>query len=55
MAKPKLLFIGAGGHGQSVADAAELNDQFEVLGFFNDALAVGTLVLGFPVMGLPLI
>lgn len=51
MAKPKLLIIGAGGHGQSVAEAAELNGQFELMGFVDDALAVGTLVLGYPVLG----
>jgi sugar O-acyltransferase (sialic acid O-acetyltransferase NeuD family) len=51
MAKPKLLIIGAGGHGQSVAEAAELSGQFYVVGFLDDALAVGTLVLGYPVLG----
>lgn len=50
-AKTKLLIIGAGGHGQSVAEAAELSGQFEVVGFVDDALAVGTLVLGYPVLG----
>jgi sugar O-acyltransferase (sialic acid O-acetyltransferase NeuD family) len=50
-AKTKLLIIGAGGHGQSVVEAAELNGQFEVVGFVDDALAVGTLVLGYPVLG----
>jgi sugar O-acyltransferase (sialic acid O-acetyltransferase NeuD family) len=49
--KPKVLIIGAGGHGQSVAEAAELNGQFEVVGFLDDALALGTLVLGYPVLG----
>ena len=43
--------MGAGGHGQSVAEAAELNGKFEVVGFVDDALAVGTLVLGYPVLG----
>jgi sugar O-acyltransferase (sialic acid O-acetyltransferase NeuD family) len=51
MAKPKLLIIGAGGHVQFVADSAELNGQFEVVGFLDDALAVGTLVFGYPVLG----
>ena len=49
-AKTKLLIIGAGGHGQSVAEAAELNGQFEVVGFVDDALALDTLVLGYPVL-----
>jgi sugar O-acyltransferase (sialic acid O-acetyltransferase NeuD family) len=51
MAKPKLLIIGAGGHGQSVAEAAELSSHFEVVGFVDDALAVGTLILVYPVLG----
>jgi sugar O-acyltransferase (sialic acid O-acetyltransferase NeuD family) len=51
MAKPKLLIIGAGGHGQSVAEAAELIGQFQVVGFTDDALAVGALVSGYPVLG----
>lgn len=49
--KTKLLIIGAGGHGQSVVEAAELSGQFEVVGFVDDALAVGALVLGYPVLG----
>ena len=49
--RTKLLIVGAGGHGQSVAEAAELSGQFEVIGFVDDALAVGTLVLGYPVLG----
>jgi sugar O-acyltransferase (sialic acid O-acetyltransferase NeuD family) len=50
-ATTKLLIIGAGGHGQSVAEAAELSGQFEVVGFVDDGLAIGTLVLGYPVLG----
>lgn len=46
-AKTKLVIIG--GHGQSVA--TELNGQFEVVGFVDDVLAIGTLVLGYPVLG----
>lgn len=51
MVKTKLLIIGAGGHGQSVAEAAELTGQFEVVGFADDALAAGTVVLGYNVLG----
>jgi len=50
-AKTKLLVIGAGGHGQSVAEAAELSNQFEVVGFADDALTVGSLVLGHSILG----
>jgi sugar O-acyltransferase (sialic acid O-acetyltransferase NeuD family) len=51
MNKSKLLIVGAGGHGQSVAEAAELNGQFEVIGFVDDGVAIGALVMGYPVLG----
>ena len=51
MIKSKLLIMGAGGHGQSVAEAAELAGQFEVVGFVDDGLTAGTAVLGYPVLG----
>ena len=55
MVKTKLLVIGAGGHGQSIAEAAELTGQFEVVDFVNDALALGTSVLSYPVLGFALL
>ncbi len=51
MAKTRLLVVGAGGHGRSVAEAAELSGQFEVVGFLDDALHVGEIVLGVPMLG----
>lgn len=51
MAKSRLLVVGAGGHGRSVAEAAELSGQFEVIGFLDDALPVGVIVLGLPILG----
>ncbi len=51
MAKTRLLVVGAGGHGRSVAEAAELSGQFEVVGFLDDALPPYKLVLGVPVLG----
>lgn len=51
MAKIRLLVVGAGGHGRSVAEAAELSGQFEVVGFLDDALPPNKLVLGVPVLG----
>jgi sugar O-acyltransferase (sialic acid O-acetyltransferase NeuD family) len=51
MAKTRLLVVGAGGHGRSVAEAAELPDQFDVIGFLDDTLPTGTLVPGWPVLG----
>jgi sugar O-acyltransferase (sialic acid O-acetyltransferase NeuD family) len=51
MAKTRLLVVGAGGHGRSVAEAAQLSDQFDVIGFLDDTLPTGTLVLGRSVLG----
>lgn len=51
MAKARLLVVGAGGHGRSVAEAAELSGQFEVVGFLDDALLAGKSVLNVAVLG----
>jgi len=51
MSKSMLLIIGAGGHGISVAEAAELSGAFEVVGFLDDALPVGKMVLMGSVLG----
>lgn len=51
MNKTRLLVVGAGGHGRSVAEAAELSGQFEVVGFLDDSLPAGETVLGVPVLG----
>lgn len=46
-----LLIIGAGGHGRSVAEAAMLQQRYQLLGFLDDGCAPGTRVLGWPVLG----
>ncbi len=51
MVKTRLLVVGAGGHGRSVAEAAELSGQFEVVGFLDDALPAGKSVLNLAVLG----
>jgi sugar O-acyltransferase (sialic acid O-acetyltransferase NeuD family) len=51
MIKTRLLVVGAGGHGRSVAEAAQLSGQFEVVGFLDDAAPVGERVLGSHVLG----
>lgn len=51
MVKTRLLVVGAGGHGRSVAEAAELSGQFEVVGFLDDALPAGQSVLNLAVLG----
>lgn len=51
MNKTRLLVVGAGGHGRSLAEAAELTGQFTVVGFLDDTLPAGETVLGVPVLG----
>ena len=51
MAKTRLLIVGAGGHGRSLAEAAMLSGQFEVVGFLDDSLSTADKVLGVPVLG----
>lgn len=51
MARTRLLVVGAGGHGRSVAEAAELSGQFAVVGFLDDSLPAGETVLGVPLLG----
>jgi sugar O-acyltransferase (sialic acid O-acetyltransferase NeuD family) len=46
-----LFIVGAGGHGRSVAEAANLSGAFTVIGFWDDSLPVGEVVLGVPVIG----
>lgn len=48
---PRLIILGAGGHGRSVAEAAALQRQYQVVGFLDDGCAAGTVVLGVPVLG----
>ena len=51
MAKIRLLVVGAGGHGLSVAEAAELSSKFVVVGFLDDLLPAGESILGVTVLG----
>jgi sugar O-acyltransferase (sialic acid O-acetyltransferase NeuD family) len=46
----RLLIIGAGGHGRSVAEAVSLRGDFEIVGFVDDGAAVGD-VFGNPILG----
>lgn len=52
MSKIRLLVVGAGGHGRSVAEAAELSGKFDVVGFLDDSMSAGETVLGSAVLGL---
>jgi sugar O-acyltransferase (sialic acid O-acetyltransferase NeuD family) len=50
--KPRLLVVGAGGHGRSVAEAVLMSGNFDLVGFLDDgAFANGGDVWGLPVLG----
>lgn len=51
MSKIRLLIVGAGGHGRSLAETAELSGQFEVVGFLDDSMPTGESALGHLVLG----
>ena len=47
----RLLIVGAGGHGQSIADAVEGASQYQCVGFVDDAAAESSYVCDLPVWG----
>jgi len=49
--KQKLIIIGGGGHAKVIIDAVLAGDKYEVHGIIDQKLAVGTKVLGVPVLG----
>jgi FlaA1/EpsC-like NDP-sugar epimerase len=51
MSKIRLLVVGAGGHGRSMVEAAELSGQFEVVGLLDDSLPADDRVVGVTVLG----
>jgi FlaA1/EpsC-like NDP-sugar epimerase len=52
MRKPRLLVVGAGSYGRSVAEAVLLSDNFDLVGFLDDgAFARFGDVWGLQVLG----
>jgi len=47
----KLLIVGTGGHGRSVAEAILLTDRFKIAGFLDDDYRIKTQVWEYPVFG----
>lgn len=47
----KLIILGAGGHGQSVAEAAELSHKYDEILFLDDAWPKLKVVAGWKVVG----
>jgi sugar O-acyltransferase (sialic acid O-acetyltransferase NeuD family) len=46
-----ILLVGAGGHAQSCIEVIEHCGGFRILGLIGSAQEVGTMVLGYPVLG----
>jgi sugar O-acyltransferase (sialic acid O-acetyltransferase NeuD family) len=51
MPASRLLIVGAGGHGRSVAEAAMLSGQYVLAGFVDDGMAVGSPIGQTSVLG----
>ena len=45
MMKEKIVIIGAGGHGKVICDAVVAQNKYDLLGFVDDALPIGSVVL----------
>ena len=43
--KPKIVIVGAGGHGKVVCDAVLSQAKYEIVGFFDATMLVGTVVM----------
>lgn len=44
--KPKIVIIGAGGHGKVVCDAIIAQNTYELIGFVDTTLEIGEIVIG---------
>jgi len=44
--KPKIVLIGAGGHGRVLIDAILSQNKYEIVGFVDTALSIGTVISG---------
>jgi len=49
--KKSLIIIGAGGHGRSIADIVLESDEYDLVGFFDDAYPELKMVWNIPVLG----
>jgi sugar O-acyltransferase (sialic acid O-acetyltransferase NeuD family) len=49
--RQRLLIIGSGGHGRSVAEAALAGEIYDLIGFIDDCAGHLQTVMGFPVLG----
>lgn len=51
MGMQRVLVVGAGGHGQAVAEALALQGSTQLVGFVDDAAPLSSTVFGLPVLG----
>lgn len=51
MTRAPILLIGAGGHARACVDVIELEGRYEVVGLLGLPDEVGSVVLGYPVLG----
>jgi sugar O-acyltransferase (sialic acid O-acetyltransferase NeuD family) len=52
--KPKIIIVGAGGHGKVVCDAILAQNNYEIVGFLDGTVAIGTeITKGFKVLETP--
>lgn len=47
----RLIIIGAGGHGRSVAEAVLLTNEYELMGFVDDSWPNNSSVWEYPILG----
>ena len=47
----KLIIIGTGGHAKSILDVVELQNKFDVVGFVDNNLEVGSKIFSYNVLG----
>ena len=47
----RVIVMGAGGHGRSVAEAIVLSGRYRLIGFVDDGAAPGCEIWGYPVLG----
>ncbi len=44
--KPRIVLIGGGGHGRVLIDAILAQDKYEIVGFVDTALSIGSVISG---------
>jgi sugar O-acyltransferase (sialic acid O-acetyltransferase NeuD family) len=53
MTRPRIVIVGASGHGRVALDAARCQDRFELVGWTDTFVAAGTELAGLQVLGKP--